>query len=307
LSSKNTNWRELYPFTSHWFELEADNSIESRFAGRRLHYVDHVQDEDNRNAARPMLFVHGNPTWSFYYHALIQSQSDANRCIAIDHLGCGLSDALPAAPITLAQRIAMLKSFIEQLDLKEIILCVHDWGGAIGLGTAVQMPERFAGLVIFNTAAFPPPYVPLRIRACRMPLLGRPMVQGLNLFAGPAAWMATEKGLSTQIKSGLLHPYQSWERRRAVYEFVADIPTRSSHPTWQTLEDIESRLSLISHLPSTLIWGMKDWCFRASCLERLSLHLPNAEIHQMENAGHYVVLDESEKVTQLLDRFASKV
>ena len=279
----------------------------AKYAGRKIHYVDHFCGQGTADSKPTLLFVHGNPTWSFYYHDLISSLGNQHRCVAIDHLGCGLSDSLPSGAVTLAQRTDMLVALIEELDLRDIIFCVHDWGGAIGLGAAVRVPDRVAGLVIFNTAAFVPPYVPLRIRACRLPLLGRPLVQGLNLFAGPAAWMATEKGLSPASKAGLLHPYQSWERRRAVYEFVADIPTSPSHPTWQTLEQLEGDLGSLSHLPISMIWGMKDWCFQPRCLDRLNLHFPTAEIHRLEAAGHYVVLDEPKIVRATVQDFASRI
>ena len=93
-------------------------------------------------------------------------------------------------PYRLAQRIADLKQLVEELDLGKITLIGHDWGGAIGMGTAVAVPERFSRFVLMNTAAFRSTRIPLRIRVCRTPMLGRLGVQGLNLFARAAVRMA---------------------------------------------------------------------------------------------------------------------
>ena len=73
-------------------------------------------------------------------------------------------------PYWLGQHTANLVRLIDQLRLENITLLGHDWGGAIGLGAAVQRPQRFGRLVLFNTGAFPPPRVPRRIAVCRTPV-----------------------------------------------------------------------------------------------------------------------------------------
>src|SRR5262245_17414560 len=108
-------WRDLYPFESRFFDL----------GGPRLHYVD-------EGVGEPLLFVHGNPTWSFYWRNLICGLRDRCRCIAIDHIGCGLSDKPQDYNYTLQQRIDDLVRLVEALDLSGITLLAHDWGGAIG-------------------------------------------------------------------------------------------------------------------------------------------------------------------------------
>jgi haloalkane dehalogenase len=285
----DSNWPALYPFASHYLPLEN---------GVRLHYVDEGEGS-------PILMVHGNPTWSFYWRRLIAAFGGRARCVAPDHVGCGLSDKPREYPYRLARRRDDLVRLIEKLDLRGITLLVHDWGGAIGLGAALAAPERFARLVLFNTGAFPPPYIPLRIRICRTPVLGRLAVQGLNLFARAALSMATEKPerLTPAICAGLLAPYDTWSHRRAIYEFVADIPANRHHPTWRVLDDIEAGLPRLAHLPTMLVWGMRDWCFRPDCLERFVQIFPQAEVHRFEDCGHYVVEDGHERIVPLLEQF----
>lgn len=283
------SWQAEYPFRSNWFDLDS----------HRYHYIDEGSGE------APVLFVHGNPTWSFYWRKAILAIRPYQRTIAVDHLGCGLSDKPQKYPYSLSQHIENLSRFIESLDLNHITLVVHDWGGAIGLGTAVKMPHRFDRLVILNTAAFPPPYIPWRIGACRIPILGTLALRGLNLFSRAALSMAVsrKRSLRGNAALGLLAPYNSWSNRVAVNAFVKDIPASRLHPTWGVLEQIEQRLNLLSDRPTMMIWGMKDWCFRPECLSRLNLHFPDAEIHRLEDVGHYVTEDAPEQVHEYLLNF----
>ena len=285
------DWRSLYPFESREVSL----------AGLRYHYLDEGQGET-------LLFVHGNPTWSFYWRNLIIPLRERYRCVAVDHIGCGLSDKPANYPYTLDRHIENLTELVDRLDLSRVTLVAHDWGGAIGLGTALARPERFSRLVLFNTGAFPPPFIPLRIRLCRTPLVGKLALQGFNLFARAALNMAVEKPerMTREVRAGLLAPYNSWTNRVATYRFVKDIPLSPRHPTWNTLERIESGLPSLADRPALLIWGMRDWCFTPECLERLLVSFPQAEVHRLDDAGHYVVEDAHEKIVPLVEQFLAQ-
>ena len=203
---------------------------------------------------------------------------------------------------SLQQRIDDLSALIEQLDLRDITLVVHDWGGAIGLGTAIRLKERFSRLVLLNTGAFPPPYVPLRIRVCRTPLLGNLAMRGLNAFARAAVQMAVGKGkrLAPAVRAGLLAPYDNWQNRVAIARFVEDIPFTRRHETWSTLETIEQGLPSLADRPVTIIWGMQDWCFTPVCLQRFRQLFPDASVHEIDSAGHYVMEDAADEIVRLL-------
>jgi haloalkane dehalogenase len=252
--------------------------------------------------------VHGNPTWSFYWRNLVTAFRGRRRVVAPDHIGCGMSDKPEDYPYQLAQHIDNLVRLIRRLDLGHITLVAHDWGGAIGLGAALAEPSRFASFVLLNTGAFPPPYVPWRIRACRTPLAGRWAVRGLNLFARAALRMAVCKPrrMTAAVRAGLLAPYDSWAHRVAIHRFVCDIPLTPRHPTWRTLADIEIGLTKLANRPVQLIWGARDWCFTEACLQRLLSIFPHAEAHRLEDAGHYVVEDAHEEIVPLVARFLQR-
>ena len=126
--------REEYPFQSHFLELEMG----------RMHYIDEGQ-------GRPIVMVHGTPTWSFLYRHLVKGLSQGYRCVAMDHIGFGLSDK-PGDWSYLPQDHAQnVGSLIETLGLEDITLVVHDFGGPIGLSYAINNPEKVANLILFNT------------------------------------------------------------------------------------------------------------------------------------------------------------
>jgi pimeloyl-ACP methyl ester carboxylesterase len=168
-----------------------------------------------------------------------------------------------------------------------------------------RMPERLASIVLFNTGAFPPRYIPWRIRACRIPGIGRLAVQGANLFSLAALRMtlARHTSLEPAAAAGYLAPYDNWSNRRGVYGFVHDIPNGPQHPTWQTLTAIERGLPALADRPIALIWGMRDWCFRPDCLDRFLEAWPRAEIHRLADVGHWVVEDAPDESLDLVNRF----
>lgn len=301
MSSSANAWKDLFPFESHRLALRN---------GWNLHYVDEGPtrrevgespsgfDSPPAKDAPCVLAVHGNPTWSFYYRTVIGAMRTTHRAIAVDHLGMGWSDKPHLREMRLSEHTTNLVEFIERMDLRNIVLVVHDWGGAIGLGAAVQLPSRFAGLVVLNTAAFPPPYVPWRIAVLRTPWIGRWAMTYGNVFARAATRMTLHRlqRLDPEVKQGLLQPYDTPAHRIGIANFVQDIPLTPRHPTHATLVHLESKLPTLKHLPIRLVWGMKDWCFRPSCLERFQALWPDATTVTLNDVGHYVMEEASEDV-----------
>ena len=321
VKNQSTDWRELYPFESHWHEPCSGYG--------RMHYLDEGPlDSSKGDTAETLLFVHGNPTWSFHWRRLIVALRDRYRCVAPDHIGCGLSDK-PRRLLRLWKHIDHLSSLISTLELNRITLIAQDWGGAIGLAAMLGTPYRFEKIILFNTGAFPPRYIPWRIRACRIPVLGRMAVQGANLFSRAALRMtlARQQGLERAVAAGYLAPYDSWANRRAVYGFVRDIPSPQTgympevapnprsecfielqdlvadHQTWRTLAAVERHLPSLANRRALLIWGMRDWCFRPDCLDRFIEAWPQAEVHRLADVGHWVVEDAPEEALAIVEQF----
>lgn len=276
-------WRAEYPFASQYYSL----------GDFRMHYVHNAASASDA----PVLCVHGNPTWSFYYRRILLGLP-RQRVYAVDHVGCGLSDKPQRYRYTLRQHADNLKSLIEHLQLERITLLAHDWGGAIGMLAATEMPERFERIMLLNTAAFPPPYVPWRIAACRLPLFGSWAIRYGNLFARAATRMTINRlpRLPAPAAAGLLAPYDRPAHRVAIDGFVRDIPLTRRHPTYAVLEQLERQLPTLADKPASLVWGMQDWCFRPECLERLADHLPRAHRVELPDVGHYVMEEAADEV-----------
>jgi haloalkane dehalogenase len=176
-------------------------------------------------------------------------------------------------------------------------LVVHDWGGAIGFGWAVRHPDKVGRIVILNTAAFPSPQMPLRIRLCQTPLVGEWLMRGLNGFVGAATWMAVNcRPLAADVKRGYLFPYDSWANRIGVARFVADIPMRAGHPSRALLEETYRGLNQFIKNPVMIAWGGADFCFNDWSFTRWQKILPRAAVHYFSDAGHYVLEDAGEVI-----------
>ena len=287
-ASERTGFESEYPFESHWIQVD----------GHTMHYID-------EGSGPVLLMVHGNPTWSFAWRNLVSALSKNYRVIAIDHLGCGFSEKPQADVYTLEQHISRLVAFVECLDLTEIALFAHDWGGAIGMGCAGRLPERFYRFALMNTGAFRSTAIPFRISLCRIPLLGTLGMQGLNLFSAAALRMASEMPLSDAAKAGLMAPYNSWANRRAVKEFVHDIPLKPSHRSYETLKAVEDGLEQFRESPTLLIWGMKDWCFTPAFYDEFCKRFPWALTYPIEDAGHYIFEDRLDELLAVSTGFLS--
>ncbi len=282
--------RHLYPFASHYLNV----------GGQRMHYVD-------EGRGSPVLMLHGNPSWSFYYRNAIRELADSHRVVAPDHVGCGLSEKPQQYAYCLRQHIDNLEKLVEHLDLNDITLMVHDWGGAIGFGFAMRHPERIKRLVVLNTAAFSGP-VPRRIMACRIPFLGALAVRTFNGFARGAIWTAccNRERMTSDVRKGYLLPYADYRSRVAIHRFVQDIPTRRTHPTYELIQKIDGSLALLVDRPMILFWGMRDFCFNETFLDGWTRRFPEAEVHRFEDAGHYVLEDAHERILPLLRDFLDR-
>ncbi|MGP0564719.1 MULTISPECIES: alpha/beta fold hydrolase [unclassified Nitrospina] len=274
-------FQRIYPFESHYLDLN----------GLRYHYLDEGQGE-------VLLMLHGNPTWSFYYRNLVRALRSQYRCVVPDHMGCGLSDKPQDYNYTLNQHIDNVERLVEHLQLDNITLVLHDWGGAIGMGLAVRHPDKIKRLVVFNTAAFLADRIPFSINLCRKPFIGEVAILQWNLFARMGlVWASRQRHrLTPEVRKGYLAPYNSPENRIANLRFVHDIPMDPSVPSYSVVEHIESRLGYFRDRPVLIVWGMKDFCFNEYFLDRWKGYFPNAEVHEVEEAGHYIVEDAYEDI-----------
>jgi pimeloyl-ACP methyl ester carboxylesterase len=261
--------KKLYPFTGHYLALN----------GHRCHYLD-------EGAGEPVVMIHGNPTWSFYYRNLVLALRNRYRTIVPDHIGCGLSDKPDDSrySYTLSRRVDDLESLLDRLNVRKgITLVVHDWGGMIGMAYACRHPERISRLIVFNTAAFHLPKskaFPWALWLCRDTPIGSILVRGLNAFSLVAAEVCCKvRPLSRAVRRGYLAPYDSWSHRIAVLRFVQDIPLRPTDRSYAVVSQVEAGLEKLKNVSLLICWGLRDFVFDRHFLAEWVRRFPQAEVH----------------------------
>jgi haloalkane dehalogenase len=283
----------LYPFSSHFLTID----------GLRYHYLDEGRGE-------PLVMVHGNPTWSFFFRELVLCFRATHRVIVPDHIGCGLSQKPDSRhyDFRLASRVRDLGALLDHVAPRQpVTLVLHDWGGMIGLAWAVNHPERVRRLVVMNTAGFFPPRrkpIPLRLRLIRTPnpVMDR-LVLHFNLFARAALVMAPYRKLAPEVKAGLIAPYNCPRSRLATLKFVQDIPLRPSDPSGGIVARVDRELQKFARRPVQVIWGAHDFVFDRAYFEEWQRRLPDARTAWLADAGHYLLEDQPRRIVRLIRDF----
>jgi len=243
-----------------------------------MHYVD-------EGTGDVLLFVHGTPTWSFLYRDFIRQFSQTHRCIAIDHFGFGLSEYPENFIGTPQSHAANLVEFIDQMGLSNITLVVHDFGGPIGLGAAMQRPEKIARVVLFNTWLWETKTLPEVKKIDRIinSWLGRWMYFSLNFSAKVLLrqGFAEKKKLTKTVHSQYLGPFSTRESRKAPYQLALSLAGSSDwyRQQWEQLD-------LLRHKPFLIIWGTKDAFLTPAFLGKWKSALTNAQVMELP-VGHF--------------------
>ncbi|MEM6931355.1 MAG: alpha/beta fold hydrolase [Myxococcota bacterium] len=247
-----------------------------------------------------VLMAHGTPTWSIEWAAVIDGLKDTARCIAIDHLGFGLSERpdVGYAPEDHAQRFAR---FADHLDLHDVTLVVHDFGGPIALPWAVANPDRVRRIVIVNTFGWPLDDEPHIARPARMlgSGFGRWLYGAFNLsieFVASTAWKdrAHWRALVDQIRPVFPDPKS---RKQVLWALAKSLLASTDHyaALEQGLRQLEPRPAF------SVVWGTDDPAFPVSFRDRWLALLPGAERVDV-SAGHWPHVEEPSAVVEHLRR-----
>jgi pimeloyl-ACP methyl ester carboxylesterase len=250
----------------------------------------------------PIVFVHGVPTWSYNFRNLILRFRRTHRCVAMDHLGFGLSDK-PSPwlnePADLARHVETL---VDGLDLRRITLVVHDWGGPLGLAYALRRPSNVTRLVLLNTWLWP-------ARGDRRAqlaawLLASPVYTALERYAAitPRLFtrlaIARREAVPAETFRHFMAPFAERRDREGLVGLVRAI--RHSDGWVGSLWDLRE---VIRGIPALILWGMKDPAFPPRYLERWLEVFENAEAHRIEGVGHYPHEETPELVANTIARF----
>lgn len=253
-----------------------------------------------------LLCVHGNPTWSYLWRRVLEQAPPGWRVVAVDQLGMGYSQRTET-PRTLAQRVEDLGRLTEALGIDgPVATLAHDWGGPISLGWALAHREQLTHVVLTNTAVHQPQGSPLpsAIAAVRTP----PLLDLICRQTPGFVWAATatcRPALPAPVRAAFAAPYASTDRRTAIGDFVADIPTSAKHPSQATLDAIAESLGRLAEVPTLMVWGLADPVFSGRYLTDLQRRLPHADVHTYPEASHLVLEDRPEGVALIWDWLAT--
>ena len=273
--------KSAYPFTSRYFDIN----------GHKLHYIDEGEGET-------ILFVHGTPSWSFDYRNIIKKLKYNYRCVAIDHIGFGLSDKPEHYDYTTQNHSKTLEIFVLEKSLENITLVVHDFGGVIGLNFAIQYPEKIKRIVILNSwlwsSKTDPDFIKLS-KVLKSPLLPF-LYRYLNFsprFILPSSF--GDNKISKQLLKQYTKPFSDKTQRNGALAFA-----RSLHNDQEWFERLWNKRQTISNKPTLFIWGMKDPIIKPHYLHKFQIGFTNSTTVKLETAGHFPQEEQAEIVTNVM-------
>lgn len=284
--TQHFNWlnRNEYPFAPHFHTVN----------GHKLHYIDEGRGE-------AIVFVHGTPSWSFDFRHLVKGLSNDYRCIAIDHIGFGLSDKPEEYDYTTQRHARTLTDFLLARELGDITLVLHDFGGPIGFDFALRYPEKIKRIVILNSWLWSSENDPAFAKMKRMlksPLLPF-LYRNLNFsarFILPKSFGA--KKLDRRIRKQYTQPFADRTQRNGTLAFAHSL---LNDQAW--FESLWERRSVLTGKPVCLIWGMKDPVILPHNLEQFIEGFPGAEVHRLPACGHFPQEEEPEATLKAMRAF----
>ncbi|PND55904.1 alpha/beta hydrolase [Mycobacterium sp. ENV421] len=277
---------KLFPFVSRFVDID----------GHTVHYVD-------EGSGPTLLFLHGNPTWSFVYRDVIKALRREFRCIAIDYPGFGLSTAAAGYRYLPSEHAEVVGAFVDALELTHVTLVVHDWGGPIGLSVIEKHPEAFDRLVVGNTWAWPTdaPHVQIMSHVMGGPL-GRLLIRQFNLFVN--LMIPAGHRLAKPSRDEMAHYQKALDspaRRDASAIFPRELTASRAF-----LAEVEAGQPAIADIPTLIIWGDADIAFRESDLRRWERTFPNHRTVIADGAGHFVQSDAPEQFASAIRDWCSQ-
>lgn len=273
------NWldKSEYPFIPNYFDIN----------GQKLHYIDEGKGET-------ILFIHGTPSWSFDYRNVIKKLKENYRCVAIDHIGFGLSNKPEHYDYSTQNHSKTLEKFVLEKQLDNITLVVHDFGGPIGLNFAIQHPEKIKNLIILNSWLWSsendPDYMKLK-KILKCPLLPF-LYRYLNFspkFILPQSF--GDNKLPKNLLNQYTKPFADKTQRNGALAFAKSL---LNDQDW--FEQLWNKRKAISDKPTLFVWGIKDSVIKSHNLEKFQSGFTNSKTLKLETSGHFPQEEQPEKV-----------
>jgi haloalkane dehalogenase len=305
LFSENHMDRQPPPSLPGWLESQVpfDRYMVDVGDGLKMHVME-------QGEGRPVLLLHGNPTWGYLYRKVVAELVDEPlRLIMPDLIGLGFSDRPPQADAhTLENHSRWMASLIGQLNLSDAVVVVQDWGGAIGLHSVSHHPGLMCGLVVLNTVIGPPKtgFKPTSLhRVMNSPVGG--------FISGTLGWpqdylrflQNDKNSISGIVQKSYSHPLKRAQGgNQAALGLLRMVPDTMDHPTVAPLREVAVAVQDFTG-PSAIVWGRQDPVL-GKILRRINRALPNAEVTVTE-AGHFLQEEVPEEIAAAIKSVVERV
>ncbi len=285
---KKEKWfnHQWYPFHSNYINIE----------GKQMHYVDEGQGET-------VLFIHGTPSWSFLYREQIKALSQSYRCIAPDHIGFGLSDKFKEINGSPQWHSQNLERLVDSLQLDNITLVVHDFGGPIGLSFALRNPQKIKRIVLFNTWLWETASNPEAQKVNKLLNSGMGKFLYLNMNLSPKVLLKqgfyNKKALSKDMHKHYTKVFPNKDSRYSLLRIGQSMVGSSDwyQQQWEQMEQLADK-------PMLILWGTKDRFLGPEYLNRWKQQFPKAHVNEFD-CGHFVQEEQPEQVTKAMESFST--
>ena len=278
---------DMYPFESRFFATPS---------GHRMHFVD-------EGVGEPIVFVHGNPAWSFEFRHLIEGLRSEFRCVAPDHIGFGLSSRSDRRedhhPESHANRFAVL---LDHLDLRDMTLFMTDWGGPIGLDFARKHPDRVRRIALANSWCWPvgDDFHFKSFSALMSSWIGQYLIKRHNIFVNKV--MPKAVGNRNILTPEIMAHYRAAQPSPAARAASAALPgVIVGASEW--LGSIWRERAAFASKPALIVWGHQDMAFRKKELDRWKSALSDVVPHEFEDCGHFLAEEAPETLQTVLRAF----
>jgi pimeloyl-ACP methyl ester carboxylesterase len=275
--------------------FDADHNFVDLPSGARVHYVDEGTGET-------LLFLHGNPSWSFQWRDLVRGLRGSYRCVALDYPGFGLSSAPPGYGFTPREQSQVLEEFVNRLGLRDVTLVMQDWGGPIGLGFAERRPELVRRVILGSTWAWQTYTSEPRGKFSK--IAGGPIGEFVQMNFNGFAWLAAKQGVVRKLPSDVAdvyaRPFRPLDRRSVAAFYPGQITAATDY-----FAELEAGLPRLADKKALIFWALRDPGFPRADLARFEKTFPSHKTIEFANASHFFFEDETGEMIREIRTFMS--
>jgi pimeloyl-ACP methyl ester carboxylesterase len=263
--------------------------------GARVHYVDEGEGET-------LLFLHGNPSWSFQWRDLIRGLRGSYRCVALDYPGFGLSEAPAGFGFTPREESLVVEEFVDRLGLRDLTLVMQDWGGPIGIGLAERRPELVRRVVLGSTWAWTTSKG--EPRGIFSAVAGGPIGEFAQVNFNGFVKFGVRHGIVRELPPDefemYVRPFRPLGRRGIAAFYPGQITAANDY-----FAELEAGLPRLADKPALIFWALEDEGLRHSDLARWGKAFPDHKTIELPGANHFFFEDAADKMIPEIHAFVA--